>query len=825
MNGLAQDLRFALRQFRNNPKFSAIAVLTLALGIGASTAIFSVVNTVLLHPLPYRDPERLVLVTESLPAMSSDEVGVSASEYIDYRDRNRSFSQVAAYESAGFNLTGEGRPLRVNAAAVSASAFSMLGVSPELGHVFTDGDEHYGSARVALLSHSIWQNEYGGDRNIVGKLIKLDENSYTVVGVMPRSFRFPFDGAPLSEMADVWVPEIFSPHLLAPENRTQEFGVGLIGQLKPGVTKEQAQQDIAGIAKAFMQQYSQYSYSGTVRVQPKVYPFAAYAVNKARPLILLLALAVGCVLLIACANVANLLLARASPRAREMAVRTALGADRTRIVRQCLVESVLLSLFGAGAAMVIAAGSVAALRRFGPADVPRLYEITLNPAALMFAISLSVAVAILFGFAPAWRLSHVAPQEAVKESTQAGLALSWQRLQNSVVTVEIAATVVLLIAGGLLIRSFVRLVNSPFGFDPGNTFVVRTLFDGARYPDPALRMAVQQELLDGLRRLPGVKAVAAATHLPLSDTRQIGFHLEHSAPDDFRVAENSLVSSGYFKAMGISLIRGRDFNEADRAKTPADPLRHCIADSCGAIVSETFVKKFYAGQDPIGQRFEWGGAGNLFTIIGIAADVHISALDADPPPMIYFSMFQVKSGSGGRTAFVLRSDQPGQILFNEVQQQVWAVDKDLPIYNTSSMGALVSESLAQRRFTVFLLGTFAALAVLLAAIGLFGVISCLVAERTREFGVRIALGAERRDIYGQVLRRATALSGAGCALGLLLSVLVSSFLRASLYHVSRFDKTTMILTPLVLLGVALFAAYWPARRAANVDPMVALRYE
>ena len=376
-----------------------------------------------------------------------------------------------------------------------------------------------------------------------------------------------------------------------------------------------------------------------------------------------------------------------------------------------------------------------------------------------------------------------------------------------------------------MIRSFVRLVNSPFGFDPANTFVVRTLFDGARYPDAVRRMAVQQELLDGLRQLPGVKAVAAASHLPLSDTRQIGFRLEHASPDDFRMAENSLVSPGYFNAMGISLVRGRDFNEVDRARAGAAPERHCIADTCDAIVSETFVRKYLTGQNPIGQRFEWGGAGNLFTIIGVAADVHISALDADAPPMIYFSMFEVRSGSAGRTAFVLRSDKPGRVLFNEVQQQVWAVDKDLPIYNTSSMGTLVAESLAQRRFTVLLLGTFAALAVLLAAIGLFGVVSCLVAERTREFGVRIALGAERRNIYGQVLRRAAMLSGAGCVLGLLLSVLVSSFLRASLYHVSRFDATTMIVTPLLLLGVALFAAYWPARRAANVDPMVALRYE
>src|SRR5579859_220558 len=399
MRGLTQDIRYALRQLGKNPRFTSIAVLTLALGIGASTAVFSVVNTVLLHPLPYRDPERLMLITETLPAMSAELVGVAAQEYLDYRDRNHSFSQVAAYENEGFNLTGEGRPMRVNAAAISASAFSLLGAAPELGHIFSVEHERYGSPHVVLLSHSLWQNQYGADRGIVGKFIKLDEQNYMVIGVMPPSFRFPFDGAPLSEMADLWVPEIFSPHLLAPENRTQEFGVGLVARLKPGVTKEQAQQDVTNIANVFMQQSSQYV--GTVRVQPKVYPFAAHSVNKARPLVLLLALAVGCVLLISCANVANLLLARASPRVREMAVRSALGANRTRIIRQCLVESILLSLIGAGGATLIASASISALRHFGPPNVPRLYEVALHPAAFLFALSLSIGVAILFGFAPA----------------------------------------------------------------------------------------------------------------------------------------------------------------------------------------------------------------------------------------------------------------------------------------------------------------------------------------------------------------------------------------------------------------------------------------
>lgn len=810
MNGLLQDIKSAVRQVRKSPGFALIAGATLALGIGASTAIFSVVNTVLLHPLPYRDPDRLALVTESLPAMGADAIGVAAGEYLDYRDRNRSFSQVASYESNGFNLTGTGKPLRVNAAEISSSTFSLLGVSPELGHAFTKDDDHYGSGHVVLLSDSLWQNEYGSDRNIVGKVVKLDEQSYTVVGVMPPSFRFPFDGAPMSEAADLWVPQTFSPDQLAPQNRVNEFGVGLIARLKPGVTTEQAQQDVTGIANAFMKQYQ---YSGTLLVEPKVYPFASHTVSKARPLLLLLMLAVGCVLLISCANVANLLLARATQRAREMAIRAALGANRVRIARQCLVESILLSLIGAGAGFILSAGLISGLKRFGPASVPRLHDVVLHPLALVFALSLSVAAAIFFGFIPAWRLSHIAPQDAIKDSAQVGPGRSSQRLQNSVVTIEMAATVVLLIAGGLLIRSFVRLLNSPFGFDPNNTFVVRTLFDRARYPDPARRIQVQKELLDRLQHLPGVKAVAAASHLPLSDARQIGFRLEHAAPDDFHFAENSLISAGYFRAMGIRLIKGRDFSEQDVQGTP--PV---------AIVSETLARQFFPGQDPIGQRFQWGDR-EMFTIIGIAADAHIAALDVDPVPMVYDSMFQIESGASGRTAFVLRSDQPGQILFNEVRQRIWAVDKDLPVYNTTSVSSLVSESLAQRRFTVLLLGGFGALALVLAAVGLFGVVSCLVAERTREFGVRIALGAERRDIYRQVLARAAVLGVAGCVLGILASLLVSNILRAGLYHVSRFDAATMMISPVVLLAVALFASYWPAHRAANVDPMVALRYE
>jgi predicted permease len=808
METLVQDLRYGLRMLRKNPGFTAVAVLTLALGIGACTAIFSVADTILLRPLPYYQPERLVTVTETLPKMGTDEIGVAAGEYQDYRSQNRSFSEVAAYQSAGFNLTGAGQPLRINAARISASAFPLLKVSPELGRAFTEDEDRAG--KVVVLSHALWQHSYSSDPNVLGKTVKLDEQPYTVVGVMPASFRFPFDGAPFSEMADVWVPIAFDAALLSPENRTREFGVGLIGRLKPGVTLPQAQQDVQNIANAFMQQYG---YSGTILVAPKAYPFVRHATEKARPLIWLLTLAVGCVFLIACANVANLLLARASQRHHEMAVRSAIGANRIRVLRQCLVESALLAVVGAVIGVGFAQACVFGLQHFGPADVPRLHDLSLHPLALVFTLVVSLLSAIGFGFAPAWRLSKTAPVDALRETKQAGSARGTQKLQHSAAVLEMAAAVVLLVSGGLLLKSFGRLLNASTGFDPHGVFVVRTIFDRGRYPDTAKRMAVQKQLLDGLAQIPGVTSVAVASHLPLSDVRQIGFRLEHAPPDDFHWAQNSLVSPGYFRAMGISLLQGRDFTQQDLPQS-----------SSVAIISEAMAREYFPGQNAIGQRFQWGDR-EVFTIIGIASDVRISALDADPPPMIYQSMFQVESGASSRTAFGLRTSVNSQGLFDAVQQKVWAVDKDLPLYSSTSLADLVSESVAQKRFTALLLGSFALIALLLAAVGLFGVISYLVAERTREFGVRLALGADRSSIYLQVLKHAAALGIAGCVLGLLTSLLVARALQASLYQVSRFDLSIFVLVPAVLLAAAMFAAFWPARRATRVDPMVAIRYE
>ena len=804
------DLGYAARNLRKSRGFTITCLLTLALGIGANTAVFSTINTILFHPLPYRDPGRLVLISESLPLQGSNDVGVSAQEYLDYRSQNDVFSETAAFETADFNLTGTGEPRRINAARISASALPLLGVTPELGRNFSPEEDRYGSDHVVLLSHALWQSQYGSAPDIVGKTIHLDETAYTVIGVMPASFRFPLDAAPSSERASLWLPMAFAPNLLNPDNRTMEFGVGLVGRLKPDVSPQQVQTDMSQIANRFMRQYG---YSGTIRVAPHVYPFSAHSVERARPLLILLAASVFCVLLIASANIANLLLARASARTQEMALRMAIGANRLRLIRQCLVESLLLGLLGSIAGILVAILLVAGLKHFGPTSLPRLQDVAIHPIVLLFAVALSLITSLFFGFAPAWRLSRVPPQASLRAARQANSDRSGQRLQNSAATAQIALAFVLLIAGGLLLRSFTRLLESPFGFDPQNAFVVRTVFDHVRYPDPLKRDVVQKQLLDRLSRLPGISAVAEASHLPLSDTRQIGFRLEHAARDDFHSAENSLVSPGYFHAMGITLVAGRDFTLEDRRDSPAV-----------AIISQALGREYFAGRNPIGQRFQWGDRAT-FTIVGVAADVHVSSLDTDPPPMIYLDMFQIESGVSGKTAFILRGQSAGPELLSAIRGQVWSVDSELPLYEEATLQSLISESLAQRSFTLVLLSAFAVTALLLASVGIFGVISYLVAQRSSEFGVRMALGASRSQITNLVLSRGARIAVAGCLCGLALSTFASRLLLSSLYRTDWYDPLMPCLVTLLLFVVVLLASWLPARRAAATDPIHALRNE
>jgi predicted permease len=814
-DSLLQDLRFALRGLRNRPGFALVAILTLALGIGANTAVFSLVNAALIRRLPYRDPQQLLLLTETLPQLGgNDEVGVAAGEYLDYRDQNRCFSQVAAYQQLGFNLTGNGTPLRVQAAGVSASAFPLLAVGAQIGRTFTEQEDRDGAAGVALISDSLWRNRYSASPDVLGKTVRLDEKPFTVVGVMPSGFLFPFDGAPLSERADLWVPIAFSPDRF--KDRLREFGVGFIGRLKPGVTPAMAQQDILRVANDFMREHSE-SYSGTIRVSPRTYPFVAHAAAKIRPLVLLLEAAVLCILLIACANVANLLMAKARSRRREMAVRSAVGAARGRLLSQCLVESSLLSVLGAGAGVALAVPMISMARQFGPASLPQLQTVTLDPVALVFTLVLSVFTTLSFGLIPALQLSRVSPQVAMKDSAQVGRSPATRRLQNTFVILEIGAALALLIGGSLLLQSFVHLLNVPTGFRPQNTVVVRTLFDLSRYPDASKREAVQKELLNRLRVLPGVRLAAEASFLPLSEARQIGYHVEGAPPDEFHWAHNSLVSPGYFQAMGISILRGRDFTEQDDHKSPN-----------AAVISETLARHSFPDQDPIGKRYNWGGLAD-FSIIGVAADVRMTALDADPPPMIYNSVFQVARGPSNRTAFVLKLDSLNQSvqqgIFQSVQQQVWSLDKNLPIYGVTTMQSLLEESVAQQKFTMLLIAGFGLLALLLAVIGLFGVVSYIVVLRQQELALRMALGADRANLGWMVLKQGGLLGIAGCVLGLLVFLVGSPLLSRTLYQTSPRDLPTLLLASLILFLVTLGASYWPARRAMRIDPMALLRYE
>jgi putative ABC transport system permease protein len=439
--------------------------------------------------------------------------------------------------------------------------------------------------------------------------------------------------------------------------------------------------------------------------------------------------------------------------------------------------------------------------------------VSLNPLVLLFTLALTVGTGVLFGLIPAWRMSQVSPQAAIKDTSQVGTGHQGQRLLDAIAMAEVALAMVLLIAGGLLLRSFAHLMQTPSGFDPKGTLVVRTNFDRARYPQGARRNVVQRELLQRFSHLPGVTSVAAASHLPLSDERQIGIRLEHSAPDDFHWAANSVVSPAYFQTMGIPLLQGRDFNDQDRPDSV--PV---------AIVSQAFVSQYLRGKNPLGQRFYWGDRA-LFTVIGVASDVHVAALDADPPPMVYNSMFQVEFGASSRTAFLLRGSENRIAQLPEIQKIVWSVDRDLPLYDHTSLSTLVEESLAQRRFTLQLLVAFALCAVILATVGLFGVMSYLVEQREREFGLRMALGADRSRILILITRKGLMLATVGCIAGLMLSVLSTSLLRTSLYHVNRFDAITFFSVPCLLLAVAMLAVLFPARRAASVDPMKALRSE
>jgi len=811
METLLQDLRYGIRMLRKNPGFTAVALLVLTIGIGTNVAIFSVVNTVLLRPLPYRDPSRLVMIWESLPGIGFQQVGTATAEYLDYRDRNRVFSGIAGYKNDTGNLTGSGQPERIPITRASANLFSVLGVQPMLGRTYSREEDRPGAAKVAVLSYGLWKRRYGADPGILGRTVDLDGQPYTVIAVMPASFQFPFSSLPYSDRAELWVPVAFTHDEIA--DRVREFGTFAIGRLKPGVSLSQAQEDVTRVAADFEKQYPQF-YNGSVYVKPTASPLAADIVGKVQPMLLLLLGAVGFVLLIACANLANLLLARASARTREMAVRSALGASRARLVRQFLTESVLLAIAGGGLGLFAAFWAVRLLVAFGPERVPRLQDVAVDPAVLGFAVALSLLTGLLFGFAPAWRASGGEPQSALKEAgARAGTSRERLRLRDALVVLETACSLLLLVGAGLLLNSFIRVLRVPPGFNPNGVLIARTQFDESRYPNAEQCGLAERQIMARLRRLPGVRSAGFVTNLPLADPRGIGFRIEGHPPNEFHNADNALVNEDYFRAMDIPILRGRSFREQD---TPSTPLV--------AVINQTLARTFFPNEDPIGKRLVWGYR-TPFTIVGVAGDVKFSALDAEVAPMIYMSNFQVTSGISRHAVFVVRTAGDPAGLASAARREIWSVDKDLPVFGVTTMNDVLASSVAQRRFSMSLLGAFAVLALLMAAIGLYGVLSYSVSQRMHEMGLRMALGANARDLMRLVVGQGIRVALAGVAAGLLASVAATRLLVGMLFGVSPLDPLTFMVVAAVLVAAALLASFIPARRATKVDPMVALRYE
>jgi len=803
MNGTLQDLRYALRQLRKNLGFTVIAVLTLALGIGANTAIFSVIETVLLRPLPFGAPNRLVWLNGKFP--QSDEAGVSPPDFRDYRADNKTFERLAAMGYVAFpaNLGG-GKPEQVVTTIVSANFFDTFGIRPLLGRDFLPSDEQANLPQVAILGYGVWKRNFGGDREIVGRSVRIDGQSLTVVGVLPSDL-------PLLSEAQMWLP---TPMLNPGMNIRLGHSLKAFGRLKPGITLDQSQADLDSIALQLAHEYPQTNEGWSLRQRP----LKDVLIGPVRPALLLMWGAVSLLLMIACVNVANLLLARGLSRQKEFVLRTALGASRGRMIRQALTESVMLSLAGGTLGVVAAAWGVHAVRSFVSLGVPRLLESQINPTVLAFTVGISIITGIAFGLFPALQISGRQFTQGLKESGRTSSPGGHKRLSSALVVGEIAMSLTLLVGAGLLLKSFWRLIHVHPGFQTEHVITARLSLNqpayGA-YGDPTLRARFWQQLEGRIKSLPGVEAVGATSELPLTGERNDNpFHIPGRSygPSEFDDAEFRQITSGYLSAMRIPLFAGRGFDEHDNAESEGVIL-----------VNQAFAKRFFDGENVIGKRVQlMGDPKTTREIVGIVENNNHSALSDPRQPQMFVPYLQY---SRPTINIVVRARADPANLAAALQAQVSAIDKDETLSAVRSMDDVVEASVSQPRFSSQLVAMFAALALLLAAVGLYGLMAYSVTQRTNEIGIRMALGASRQNIMKLVLRQGSLLALGGIGLGLIASVLVTRLLSSLLFAVSPRDPQTFFVVGLVLAGVALIASYVPARRATRVDPMVALRYE
>ena len=823
MSILLQDVRHALRALAAAPAFTVAAVLSLTIGIGANTAIFSIVDGLLLHSLPYKDAERLVILWNRSPGLNITEDWFSTAQYFDIKNSHHGFEQVAIAIGGNYNLTGWGEPERVGTIRISSSLLSMLGQRAALGRLFVPDEDLPGRTATAVLSYGTWARRFGSDPGVLGKKIILNGVPYEIVGVMPRSFSLPREVMPTldgAEQAEILLPLPLPAN--AAQNRDHE-DYNILGKLRPGVSVQQAQAEMDTITGRLRHEFPEvYPPNGGLTFG--IVPLLEQVVGNVRRTLYLLLGAVGVVLLIACLNLANLQLSRGVARQKEIAVRAALGATRARIVRQLLTESVLLAFAGGALGIALAFLALHWVRLLGPQSVPRVNDVGIGLTALAFTLMVCILSAILFGLAPALRVSRLDVQTALRNTNRSssGVSAIWGRgnnLRRSLVVAEIALCAMLLIGAGLLIRSFARVRDVNPGFNPRNVLTLELTMTGERYKDKEAVLAAYHELWQRLESLPGVTSAGAVTSLPLSQMFAWGpITVEGRVPppgEKFINADIRVISGHYFPAMEISLREGRRFNDDDTANKP-----HV------AVVDDYMAQQLWPNQDPIGKRLHFGGITETdspwITVVGVVGRVKQYTLDSDSRIAFYVPQTQYVTRAMN---IVMRSSNDPTALASAVKQQIHELNPDLPLYNVSTMQERFDKSLARRRFTMLVLGTFAAISLGLAVIGIYGLIAYLVGQGSREVGIRLALGATRANIMTLIVRGGMTLVFCGVSVGIGGALVVSRLMRSLLFGVGVTDVVTFVAVPALLACVAFFASYIPARRTSRIDPSRSLRCE
>ncbi|HEU4873317.1 MAG TPA: ABC transporter permease [Pyrinomonadaceae bacterium] len=818
---LWQDIRYGARMLLKNLGVTIIVIIALALGIGANTAIFSVVNAVLLRPLPYDEADRLVFLNEKSPVL--DEMSISYPNFTDWRNQNQSFEKMGVYNRASYNLTGSGEVERIVTGQVSADLFSVLRVNALHGRLFTNEEDKPGGTPVVVLSYALWQRRFGGQTNIVGQPITLNGKSYTVIGIMPESYLYP-------SRVEMWVPVGQLSDQPSWQSRGNHPGLYGVARLKPGVTFEQAEADMNNIAANLEKQYADSNTGNRVRMRWLMEIFVA---DVRRTLWIIFGV-VGAVLLIACANIANLLLARATARRKEMAIRTAVGASRWRIARQLLTESILISMIGGGIGLFLAYWGVQLILYTSPDTIPRSSEIGLDWKVLLFTLGVSIVTGVLFGLIPAIQAGEVDVHETLKETGRGTSGRNW--LRSTLVVGEVATTLVVLIFAGLMIRSFYKLqqVNPGFSHDRLTSFSIS--LPAKKYATEEVRASFYNRLLENIRTLPGVESAAAASGLPLGNNGwQTSFVIDGQPPpppDQTPLMEACLVTPDYFKAMNIPVLRGRVFNDRDdRSHLAGRDLSKMDEDErseeavTSIVIDEEFARRYWPNEDPVGKRVQLGRAADApkLEVLGVVGRVKMESLNQNSDRVQgYFAFNQIPLA--GMTVIIKGASDPN-LLISSARNAVKEIDPDQPIFSPRTMSEIRAESVQSERFTLTLLSLFAGIALVLAIVGIYGVMSYSVTQRTHEIGIRMAIGARPLDVFKMILGHGMKLALIGVGLGLVGAFIVTRFMATMLFGVEPTDATTFGAITAILIAVALLACYLPGRRATKVEPTISLRYE